>query len=60
MTTRDKLDALCRLWQFIPQQDVYFIDSMVTRAVWLLTPAEVRRVDELWVKYGKEVKYGSL
>lgn len=53
MTTREKIDALCKLWPNLSVDDVAFLDSVSFEPI---TREDERKVDQLWEKYGKAEK----
>ena len=51
MTTREKADALCKLWPTLPAGVIAYLESLDD--VTDFEARDVKKVDELCAKYGK-------
>lgn len=50
MTTAEKINALCRLWQSLPTADVAWLESLA-QGYGGIEAGDKRRVDEMWRKW---------
>ncbi len=57
MTTADKISALCLMWAKLSPADVAWLEA-VSESYDRPDAEDVKRVDELWGKFGKEVEDG--